>query len=143
MVLMNLPRAERFKPENVFLVGIIPGPHEPKLNINTYLKPLVAELNALWENGVSLRAHGSTTTQLFHAALLKFREIFKPFLTRLTSKQSGTLQDHCSNEHVSLPSQIIQASILSVGPLQKGDHWMCADSSVHLLWTLFPRFFRC
>ena len=70
MVLMNLPRAERFKPENVFLVGIIPGPHEPKLNINTYLKPLVAELNALWENGVSLRAHGSTTTQLFHAALL-------------------------------------------------------------------------
>ena len=25
MVLMNLTRAERFKPENVFLVGVIPG----------------------------------------------------------------------------------------------------------------------
>ena len=29
MVLMNLPWAERFKPENVFLVGVIPGPHKP------------------------------------------------------------------------------------------------------------------
>ena len=30
MVRMNLPRAERFKAENVFLVGVIPRPHEPK-----------------------------------------------------------------------------------------------------------------
>ena len=51
IVLINLPRTERFRPENVFLVGLIPGPQEPKLNINTYLKPVVAELNALWENG--------------------------------------------------------------------------------------------
>lgn len=70
MVLMNLPRSERFKPENVFLVGIIPGPHEPKLNINTYLQPLVAELKSLWETGVSVKVHDSTTTKLFHAALL-------------------------------------------------------------------------
>lgn len=33
MVLMNLPRSQRFKLENVFLVGVIPGPHEPNLNI--------------------------------------------------------------------------------------------------------------
>ena len=59
MVLMNLPRTERFKPENVFLVGVIPGPHEPKLNINTYLQPLVAELNVLWTEGFSIKAHGS------------------------------------------------------------------------------------
>jgi len=45
MDLMNLPRSERFKLENVMLVGIIPGPHEPKLTINSYLQPLVAELN--------------------------------------------------------------------------------------------------
>ena len=30
LVLMNLPREERFKPENVIMVGIIPGPKEPK-----------------------------------------------------------------------------------------------------------------
>lgn len=70
MVLMNLTRSERFKPENVFIVGVIPGPHEPKLNINLYLQPLVAELNSLWENGVSIKTHDSSTAQLFHAALL-------------------------------------------------------------------------
>ena len=70
MVLMNLPRTERFKQENVFLVGVIPGPHEPKLNINTYLKPLVAELNALWENGLKFKAQDTTTAQIFRAALL-------------------------------------------------------------------------
>lgn len=28
LVIMNLPRSERFKPENVILVGLIPGPNE-------------------------------------------------------------------------------------------------------------------
>ena len=70
MVRMNLPRAERFKAENVFLVGVIPGPHEPIYNINLYLQPLVAELNVLWNDGISVKAHGSTANAEFHAALL-------------------------------------------------------------------------
>ena len=70
MVLMNLPRSERFKPENVFLVGIIPGPHEPKHTINSYLQPLVAELNLLWRDGITVRAHGASTGEVYRAALL-------------------------------------------------------------------------
>ena len=49
LVLMNLPREERFKPENVILVGIIPGPKEPKGDINSFLKPLVDELIDFWD----------------------------------------------------------------------------------------------
>ena len=49
LVLMNLPREERFKPENVIIVGIIPGPKEPKGDINTFLKPLVDELIDFWD----------------------------------------------------------------------------------------------
>jgi len=37
MVVMNLPREERFKTENLIVVGIIPGPKEPKLHINSFL----------------------------------------------------------------------------------------------------------
>jgi hypothetical protein len=55
LVLMNLLRNERFKRENVILVGIIPGPSEPPLNINTYLSPLVDELLVLWNDGVMMR----------------------------------------------------------------------------------------
>ena len=45
LVVLNLPREERYKMENVILVGIIPGPKEPKLTLNSYLAPLVLELD--------------------------------------------------------------------------------------------------
>ena len=71
LVLMNLPRSERFKRQNVFLVGIIPGPSEPKMNINSFLKPLVDELIVLWDEGITLRHSGSLLIpQRFRAALL-------------------------------------------------------------------------
>lgn len=46
---LNLPRKDRFKWENILLLGIIPGPKEPTLTINTYLEPLVKDLNTFWE----------------------------------------------------------------------------------------------
>lgn len=73
MVLMNLPRSKRFKPENVLLVDIIHGPHEPKLTINSYLEPLVAKLNLLWKDGITERGHGALTGEVYHAALLCVR----------------------------------------------------------------------
>ena len=48
LTIMNLPRALRYKEENIILAGIIPGPHEPHLNINSYINPLVEELLELW-----------------------------------------------------------------------------------------------
>ena len=45
LTVMNLPRRERFfLQENVILAGVIPGPKEPQLNINSFLKPLVDDL---------------------------------------------------------------------------------------------------
>ena len=38
---LNLPRTERYKTNNIHLVGIIVGPKEPELTINTFLHPLV------------------------------------------------------------------------------------------------------
>lgn len=39
LVIMNLPRNQRYKRQNVIIIGIIPGPHEPPLTINSYLSP--------------------------------------------------------------------------------------------------------
>lgn len=52
LAISNMPRDERFKDENMILVGVIPGLKEPRININAYLEPLVDELRQLWE-GVS------------------------------------------------------------------------------------------
>ncbi|GBE89668.1 hypothetical protein SCP_1603320 [Sparassis crispa] len=53
MVCLNLPREYRYRMENMFLVGIIPGPTEPSLHeINHLLRPLVDDLLDFWDPGV-------------------------------------------------------------------------------------------
>ena len=64
LVILNLPRSIRFKRENVILFGIIPGPREPSLTMNTYLSPLVSDLLQLWR-GVELRQPGTDVTATF------------------------------------------------------------------------------
>ena len=68
LAIMNLPRAVRFKRENIIVVALIPGPTEPSKNINTYLNPLVSELRTLW-NGVSFDTC-DCGTQMIRCALL-------------------------------------------------------------------------
>jgi len=56
LVCLNLPPDIRYKIENVFLVGIVPGPHEPSTHqVNHLLRPLVDDLLQLWSPGIYLR----------------------------------------------------------------------------------------
>ena len=53
MVLLNLPPSSRYKTENMYLAGVIPGPREPSLTqINHLLRPLTNELLELWDPGI-------------------------------------------------------------------------------------------
>lgn len=65
--ILNLPRAERLAAENVILIGVIPGPHEPELTMNSFLEPFVKEWLDLW-NRVPMQT--DTTTVLVRSALL-------------------------------------------------------------------------
>ena len=49
IAIMNFPRHLRYKKENMILVGIIPGPREPSLNMNSDLEPVVRELLQLYK----------------------------------------------------------------------------------------------
>ena len=68
LTIQNLPRHMRYKEENVMLVGLIPGPSEPKLNINSYLTPLVEELKVAWEKGIQLPTRNGSVAS-FRVAL--------------------------------------------------------------------------
>lgn len=71
LAVMNLPREERYKREDILLIGILPGPHEPSRNINSYLNPLVKELTKFLEGvTVSVYTHGGTVQKLVRCALL-------------------------------------------------------------------------
>lgn len=69
--LMNLPRSERFKQENILLVGVIPAfEHEPS-SLNPFLQPLVDELQEFWASGVRLyTAESPKYKLLFRLALM-------------------------------------------------------------------------
>lgn len=66
MVCLNLPPALRYKRENMYLVGVIPGPKSPSLQqVNHFIEPLAADLRDLWFKGArftrtALRREGRT-----------------------------------------------------------------------------------
>lgn len=72
LICLNIPPGLRYKPENMFLVGLIPGPKEPPLDsINHYLTPLVNAFLEFWEPGVWFsRTHGFPDGRLVRCALI-------------------------------------------------------------------------
>ena len=69
LVILNLPRSMRFKPENIIITGIIPGTKEPsQKEMNSYLRLLVKELNSLWMDGFSI-THNSEEINIFVALI--------------------------------------------------------------------------
>ena len=71
ITILNLPRFLRYKREIIILVGLIPGPHEPKNDINSFLKPLVDELQDFWA-GISLIVYNQDemTVEIVKSAIL-------------------------------------------------------------------------
>ena len=59
ITILNLPRYLRYRPENIILCGVIPGPKELK-NLDMYLQPIVQELLLLWEGVMmDIQSYGS------------------------------------------------------------------------------------
>ena len=72
MVCFNLPPEIRYNMENMYLVGIVPGPDEPSTSeVNHVLRPLVDALLVLWRDGVYLsRTPKHRYGRLIRAALI-------------------------------------------------------------------------
>lgn len=71
LALDNLPGHLRYRAENMCLVGVIPGPHEPELHrLNHFLRPLVDDLLILWHRGIHLADASAKEGLLFVRAAL-------------------------------------------------------------------------
>lgn len=53
----------------MILLGIIPGPSEPKRDVNSFVRPLVSELLD-FRKGVPMQVHGKTEIQKIRCAVL-------------------------------------------------------------------------
>ena len=69
LVLLNLPRAERFKWENVIIIGIVPSLKKEPKNLIPFLQPAIKELQCLWK-GIKLSSTLSRFPLMFRAAIL-------------------------------------------------------------------------
>lgn len=69
LVLLNLPREQRFKWENIIVAGIIPEMNKEPKSLNTFLAPIVDELKALWK-GVKLMTSQCPRPLTYRGALL-------------------------------------------------------------------------
>lgn len=58
LTILNLLHNQRYLQQNVILLGIIPGPNEPKQNINSFLEPFVLELLKLWRGVILQTSNG-------------------------------------------------------------------------------------
>ncbi|OAD79069.1 hypothetical protein PHYBLDRAFT_62168 [Phycomyces blakesleeanus NRRL 1555(-)] len=66
----NLPREERMKPENIILVGVMPGPKEAKIDqMNNFLESLVDELVELY-GGVTVKTASFPNGTIVYATLI-------------------------------------------------------------------------
>lgn len=55
MACLNLPPELRYRKENLYLAGVLPGPKGPSvLQVNHFLRPLVGELSDLWKEGLEV-----------------------------------------------------------------------------------------
>lgn len=72
LVLLNLPPHLRYLPENILLVGVIPGPGKPStVQINHALKLVVEDLLEFWGDGVFFsRTSKSLNGRVFRAMLV-------------------------------------------------------------------------
>ncbi len=57
IVCLNLPFSARYERENIFLVGIIPGPNEPsREQINHFMGPVIDDFVEFWNPGYHLES---------------------------------------------------------------------------------------
>jgi hypothetical protein len=69
---LNLPDGLRYKPENIYLAGVIPGPREPASDeINHFLRLIVDDLLTLWYRGIYLsRTWSRACGRMVRAAMI-------------------------------------------------------------------------
>ena len=94
LVLLNLPREQRFKWENIIVAGIIPEMSKEPKSLNTFLAPIVDELQALWK-GVKLMTSQSRIPLTYRGALL-LASADLPAIRKLSGFKGHSAHRDCS-----------------------------------------------
>jgi hypothetical protein len=127
LVCLSLPFELRFLPENLFLVGVAPGPNKPSLTQkNWILNPLIQQLNELWSPGLHLSstARHPKGCHIFAALIPVFADL--PALRRAIG-----FAGHSAHRHMCLFCEISQKDINNLD----SSTWIARTSEDHIKWA--------
>ncbi len=97
MANLNLPEHIRYRPENIFLVGIIPGPREPNVDqISKYLAPIMDVCVDGWERGFHVSKTASEPVRGRHVSLAVILSINDLPAARKVSGNAGHKSPKCT-----------------------------------------------
>lgn len=130
LVVQNLPRRLRFKPENIIIVSTIPGPKEPSCDdLNTYLDCMVDDLLELW-NGVQMETPSSNVPSRYIRAALVYISCDLPATRKICGFYGLKATYGCSKCLKAFPSTSFNYTNYSG---YDRDQWEVRDLSSHLL----------
>ena len=125
LVIMNLPRKDRYKRENVILAGLIPSlDKEPPLN--TFLSPLVSQLQELWK-GVRLYTSESPKYKVVVKGALLCAACDIPAARKLCGFKGHTGNRGCSKCFKLFPGPVTNKDYSGF----ERENWPLRDISVH------------
>ena len=127
-ILLNLPREERYKWENIIVAGIIPEMKKEPKSINSFLDPIIDELQALWK-GVKLQTSASRIPLLYRAALLLASSDI-PASRKLCGFKGHSANRGCSKCFKFFPGSFSQKTDYSGFDV---DNWPPRDNITHRL----------
>ena len=91
---LNLPPELRYKPENIGLLCIIPGPKKPSLTaLNNYLRPIIDVMLAAWERGIE---HSHVAT--YEGSCVSRSAIALAIMDLVAARETAQLAAH--NAHI-------------------------------------------
>ena len=96
-----MPRAERFKWENVLVVGIVPSMDKEPKSLNPFLEPAIKELQCLWK-GMVLKSSKCRFPLTFRAAIISTSSDV-PAVRKLGGFKSHAARHGCSRCLKSFP----------------------------------------
>ena len=108
LVIMNLPREERFKEENMIIAGLIPGKKEPNCyQMDNILKILIQELNSLERHNLfTIKNESSQNISLFCKVRLLCVACDIPAARKVCGFLSHNATHGCSKCHKEFPRRV-------------------------------------
>jgi hypothetical protein len=94
---LNLPLDIRYKPENMYIAGVVPGPTEPHTTeLNHYVRPIIDDFLVSWERGVhySRTANYPTGRDTRSAIAMGLGDL--PGARQLSAQASHSSHNYCT-----------------------------------------------